>query len=278
MKIAFLFMAHHLPDQLFRLIKTLQFSDFYFYIHVDLKSDINQFKHISSIPQVNLISGRKKVYWGKISQVEAELNLLNTAIHSDADRYIMLSGVDYPIVSNEKILAFFENNQHEYLSYSFLGPGGWEAAAIRYQRYYVEQPVIQKCIELASKFIPNRKMPNHFRPFGGATWWNLTRDCCEYLLDYENNHPEVMKFFSTTLCPDEMFFQTILLNSPFCERIVNNDLRYIDWSDCASGKSNSPNILTVNDFYRINNSGKLFARKFDATVDSKILDMIDHIR
>ncbi|EGE1074208.1 glycosyl transferase, partial [Escherichia coli] len=30
-------------------------------------------------------------------------------------------------------------------------------------------------------------------------------------------------------CIDEMFFQSLLLNSPFKKSIVNNNLRYIKW-------------------------------------------------
>jgi hypothetical protein len=278
MKIAYLILSHHYPEQLSRMINALISEGTLFFVHVDLKTDIQPYHQLLNTDQVEFIAERVKVYWSKYSIVEAELNLIRAALKTDADYFVLLSGVDYPIVSNSEIHAFFEGNGYEYFSSSFLGSGGWEAAAARYQRFYVDQPWLQKIIDIAGGLIPKRKMPDHLRPYGGATWWNLTRDCCEYVLNYAAAHPNIMKFYSYTNCPDEMFFQTTILNSPFSERVVNNDLRYVDWSDCAAGKSFSPNLLTKVDFEKICKSGKLFARKFDASVDWAILDMIDQIR
>lgn len=73
--------------------------------------------------------------------------------------------------------------------------------------------------------------------------------------------------------PDEIFFQTILLNSSLASDIVNDDMRYIEWKDPNSG---SPSVLDMNDFPGLANSPKLFARKFDEEVDVEILDRIDH--
>jgi hypothetical protein len=72
------------------------------------------------------------------------------------------------------------------------------------------------------------------------------------------------------LIPDELFFQTIVLHSPFADTVVNDNLRYIDWS-----RRPAPAILHAQDFPSLIGSGKLFARKFDANVDARILDMLD---
>jgi hypothetical protein len=53
---------------------------------------------------------------------------------------------------------------------------------------------------------------------------------------------------------------------------VNDNLRYIAWQDLDAG---SPAILRKADFARLVSSPKLFARKFDATVDAEVLDLID---
>jgi hypothetical protein len=72
--------------------------------------------------------------------------------------------------------------------------------------------------------------------------------------------------------PDEIFFQTIILNSSFARRAVNDNLRYIEWKDPDAG---SPAILRKSDFQKLASSSKLFARKFDMTVDTEVLDFID---
>jgi hypothetical protein len=63
----------------------------------------------------------------------------------------------------------------------------------------------------------------------------------------------------------------MLMNSPYKNEIINNNLRYIDFSS----KKANPKVLTVDDFPKFTGSGKLFARKFDQNVDNAVLDMID---
>ncbi|NJN99140.1 MAG: hypothetical protein HC875_36125 [Anaerolineales bacterium] len=72
--------------------------------------------------------------------------------------------------------------------------------------------------------------------------------------------------------PDELFFQTVLLNSPLRDTIVNDDLKHIQWSTPTSAH---PDIFSKEDFEKLNRSPKLFARKFDTKHDTVILDLID---
>ena len=46
--------------------------------------------------------------------------------------------------------------------------------------------------------------------------------------------PEILEFFKHTVCPDESFFQTIVMNSPF-KTTQKNNLTFVDWSE---GKRN----------------------------------------
>ncbi|MEH2007739.1 MAG: hypothetical protein V7K81_21880, partial [Nostoc sp.] len=78
--------------------------------------------------------------------------------------------------------------------------------------------------------------------------------------------------FNYTYCPDELFYQILILNSPFKEKIINTSLTYLEWSNV---NSLHPKILEKNDFEKLRESEKLFARKFDMTIDPDILDIID---
>jgi hypothetical protein len=71
--------------------------------------------------------------------------------------------------------------------------------------------------------------------------------------------------------PDELFFQTIMLSTPLADSVENEFLHYMDWSDGSA----HPAILRVADLPKLKASGMLFARKFDASVDSEILDLLD---
>ncbi len=70
---------------------------------------------------------------------------------------------------------------------------------------------------------------------------------------------------------DEFLIPTIVMNSPFAEKTLNDNLRYIDWSEGGS----NPKVFTVKDFTALKNSDKLIARKFDCLLDCEILNAID---
>lgn len=76
-----------------------------------------------------------------------------------------------------------------------------------------------------------------------------------------------MPYFEQVTIPDEMFFQSILLNSPLRDTIVNDDQRFIKWP--------GPSVLGVGEFDELRQAPDLFARKFDETVDTAVLDRID---
>ncbi|EJX06834.1 glycosyl transferase family protein [gut metagenome] len=67
-----------------------------------------------------------------------------------------------------------------------------------------------------------------------------------------------------TLCPDEIFVQTVAWNSPFKEHLFHLDdanignMRLIDW------KRGHPYVWHKDDLQELKQSDKLFARKFSS--------------
>ncbi len=116
-----------------------------------------------------------------------------------------------------------------------------------------------------------RALPAGLEPFTGSAHWCLSRACLEQVAELRTSRPGVVQFFRRVAVPDETFFQTVLLSSPLAGTVVNDDLRYIDWS----GGSNSPRVLTSQDLGVLLESGDLFARKFDPRVDAAVLDGLD---
>jgi len=125
---------------------------------------------------------------------------------------------------------------------------------------------------LAGKISLRRKFPAGMQPFYGGSYWCLTRESVEYVFEFVQQHSDFVNYFSKYVhIPDEIFFQTILLNSPFKVCLVNDDRRWIDFSKHGA----NPEILEKNDFKRLIHTEDLFARKFDMTMDREVLDMID---
>lgn len=73
------------------------------------------------------------------------------------------------------------------------------------------------------------------------------------------------KYFRYSQCADELFVQTILINSPRIEKIIDSNLRCIDW------KRGNPYTFKLEDYEMLMGSNKLFARKFDISVDRDII-------
>lgn len=92
----------------------------------------------------------------------------------------------------------------------------------------------------------------------GSQWWCLSGKTISWLTDYLDRHPEYYRYMCGCLCPDESFFQTLVMASPNANN-RKDYLHYVDWSE---GKS-SPKVLIDSDYDTVMQSGYLMARKFD---------------
>ena len=103
---------------------------------------------------------------------------------------------------------------------------------------------------------------------------NIEMGCwyLRYLLDYFDNHPNVQKVFKTGFCPDEFWVQTILYNSSFKERMVQDVHRHMIWER----RFNSyPAILNEGDFNEINDGDYHFCRKTIPGISDKLIEMLN---
>ena len=117
--------------------------------------------------------------------------------------------------------------------------------------------------------IIKRLAPNSVQYFFGSSWWCLNNKTIMWIEEYIHQHPEFQRFFEKSLCADECFFQTLVMNSPYISS-VKPYLHYIKWE---KGKS-SPEILKLDDYDNCIISGKLIARKFDIDIDREIINKL----
>lgn len=267
MKLCILIHAHKNVCQLNRLINKLSNPNVVIYVNIDKKSDIN----INQIDnKAKLIKRRINIQWGRFSQVEAILTSLKEIVSSESFDYLtLISGQDYPIKTIDDILHFFKSNpRKEYMQFASATNDNETLRRIQY--YYFKNDFVTKCLMV---FMRKLNLKRHFVenliPYKGSSWWSLSYDCINYILTASNN--KYINFFKTCFAPDEMFFHSIVLNSPYKTNVVNNDCVYIDWSEHLK----NPKLLTSTDFNKLMESNDLFARKFDMSVDANILELID---
>lgn len=278
MKIGILIAAHSNETQLRRLINVLK-NDFEIFVHIDNKSNIpvDLFADDQNVHTIKL----HKVYWGSINQVKATLSLLDLAYSHSCDYYVFISGIDLPVKSNLEIIAEIKKNpQSIYMDYAELPRKDWnhEGGLDRFRLFYENMKnrneltfeslfwflirKLQKLLNLRRKLLP-------ITYYGGMNWINFSKEVVAHILLYLKNNPEYLKRFERTLCCDEVFFQTLIMNSEFASKVVNNSKRYIEYD---KGGPENPRILRMKDYDKIIASDAWFARKFDDKIDAAVIE------
>lgn len=266
--IAIIICAHKNKNQVQRLINRLKHKEIDIYIHIDKKFNVDKFDNAKTLKT------RYDVKWGDDTLVNCTIDFLEEVQNKKYSHYIFISGQDYPIVSPDTIVNFFKKHKNtDFLEYAKIGtqPKEWNILN-RYNYYRFDNRLLNF---ISRKLWSKREIFKNQPHYGGSVWWMLTDNSIRYITS-QYRKLNLHKKIKHTVCIDEVIIQTILCNSKYKENIVNDNYRYIDWSDHKQGKNDgNPNILTKKDYKKIINSGKFFARKFEETIDSEILDMLD---
>lgn len=288
MKIAFLIQCHKNPEQIKKLINALSHDNIDIYIHVDKKSSIKE-KLKQNDEKIFFIDDKYRcdVKWGTYSQVEATLSLLKAATNKGIyDYYWLISGQDFPLVPSTDIVEFFSKNEYEYINLFNSKNNGCSHTnnydkrnEIVFSDWMFKRDLLHRIIRRSwvgitggynhTFTIFKRKNNLAMNFYFGSSWWCLSGKLIDYIMKYLSEHPEYEKFYRNTSCPDESFFQTLVMNSPFAKN-VKEYLHYIDWSEGNS----SPKNLTISDIDSMFSSKKMMARKIDSEIDNKIINEI----
>lgn len=277
MRLAFLIQCHKNAEQINCLLDVLKNDNVDFYIHLDKKSNIeNQIQKRDDIYFLSECE-RINVKWGTFSQIEATLNLLNKAISvKKYDYYFLISGQDFPIRTVEILLGFLTDNEN--CNYLNLFPS-LNNGLLKQNNYDRRNQIVFNDWLLKRAFLIHvikrlwvavtggynrtfklfqRKNNLNVKFYFGSQWWCLSSEFICYLRKYLAETPQYVEFFKKTSCPDESFFQTLLMNSPYADT-RRDYLHYIDWS----GEKNSPKNLSIDDLPLILKSNKFMTRKID---------------
>jgi Core-2/I-Branching enzyme len=276
MRVAHLVITYTDPLQTERMIRRMEHPDFDFYIHVDKKMDINSHLFLAKIPNVYLIKDRVNVVWAGYKTVEATLRSVKEIFNTGRSyEYIhLMSGQDYPIKSAAFIHDFFSaRNGKEFLQFEHFDEWADESYP-RIREYHLTNynfPGRYYFQWLMNKLLPVRKSPLPMEYYGSSMFWALTAGCLRYIIDLIDKNTRLRRFMQLTWGSDEFLFQTLVMNSSFKKNVVNDNLLFLDRDKGAP----HPNVLTFNHLQELLNSEKLFARKFDISKDSIVLDNLD---
>ena len=281
-KHAILVVAYKNIEQILEYIELLD-EDFYFYIQVDAKSKISQerIEKLRLSKNVKFIEKIYKVNWGGKSFIDVLLLLAKEALKDKNIKYIHTSSeADLPLQSPKYIKEFFIKNEgKQFLDIFSLPDDRWPNGGLdRFNLYnFYDQfnaktkigfKIIMSLLKIQNIIGINRNITKNSPPlYGGSTWLSLSYSCMKYAVNYADENPKFMKSLENTFAAEEIYFQTVLMQSPFQNDLVNDNLFYIDW-EFRNG--NSPANLDISDLEKLKASEKLFARKIQAPISDNL--------
>ena len=276
MDTVFLILIHRNSNQLRRLINALSVGNSIIYLHLDLKINIRLFDEYQNKSNIIFIKNRIKISWGAYSMVQSVVNSFKEIMpYFDKTQYVsLISGQDYPLMTNKEMSLFLKRNQGKAFFEFYSVYDEWVEAKLRLEKFHLTNfyfPGSTMLETLLNSCLPKRLPPKELTYVGRSQWFTITIEHIKYIINYLESHPHIKRFFSLTWGSDEIVFQSILYSSHYKDQLINNNLRYIYWSQGGA----SPKILKIEDTEKIGHSGKFFARKFDTDIDSEILDWID---
>jgi hypothetical protein len=271
-RIAYVVLMHAKPHQAARLVRRLSTDRSTFLVHVDRRAPTSvedeMRRATTGVDGVSFLK-RRRCFWGGFGMVRATLGGIDQLIRTgvDFDHVVLVSGQDYPLRPAHEIERYLgAAAASSFMSVGTL-PEVWSDEA----HWRTEQWHLVSYTALHVPVPWRRRLPGGLVPYGGEAWVVLSRAVAVHIAGFARENPRFVRFFEHVLHPDEIFFQTILMNSDLRHTVVNDHLRYVDWT----ASPGHPAVLTAADFGALIRSGKLLARKFDDDVDLTILDDLD---
>lgn len=247
-----------------------------FYIHVDLKSDIEEIKTDFSLELGNVfwIEKRVSINWGGFSIVQAILNLLEVSLANiENGHFHLLSGncvfLEDIATIGKKMECYSENTIFLELTNSlrrryrirFDTPH----ADTKIQRNYLGR-FLTKFYQYLDKLLPIKSPILMRAPFGNM-WFSANRGGMNLLFSLVTE--KEIKYFQRKLVPDEHFFQYIILSNNL-ECFLESNYRYINFI----GEANHPELLDLDVLLNLDKGKYWIARKVNNDVALNYLDRL----
>ena len=223
-----------------------------------------------------MLGQRVNVNWAGYSMVQAEFILFRKAFANGPYAYYhLISGADLPIKSQDYIHAECERLQGtEFVAFA---PATKAEVDYRVQHWFLfpedfrSKNLVKKGLRYlflaAQDLLRTRRTDITVKK--GSQWCSLTQGFVSYLIAQES---QVRNLFTHTFCPDELFIQTVISNSPFADKVktapseFDGNMRYIKWKDGELFP------IVKDDLADLRQSDKWFARKFSSQ-DKSLLEV-----
>ena len=272
---AYLLLCHKNPKQINIFInQLLRYGDCDIYIHMDIKSK-SLCNQIKKNERVHCFS-KYNVRWGSFEIVLAGLYLMKKAIDSNNTytHFYFGTGQDllvknglYDYLGQSSADAFIHikgeitNNNRAAARYLISWP---KKLMIRddWHPYRFIRIAIQLLCSVGIKTYPNKeKLLQTPKFYEGHTWFIAKNEVIKYIVDYCSEHKDYVNYWKNSLASDLMFFQTIIMNSPYKDNL-EDELMYVNFGK-TFGTMNHPLTITMENCKELKNGKWFCARKFE---------------
>ena len=267
MRLAYSISGYKLPNQFRWLIDALWHPDDIFAIHIDARTSKSVFlamqKVVNNRPNVFFIK-REPIIWMGMGLVRAEMTAIARLleIKPTFDYLINLSMQDYPIKSRHEIITSLEQN---------LGQNYIRMLALKDQPIAIRRRPSLMSFEVGDRLLKTplpRFIPKDIHINFKGSWWRvISAEFCQWLVSSAETE-KYMAFLKNVQTPDEFFFQNLIMASPYKDTLSGDYRHIIFWS----GKTGSPDTITMAHMDEIKQSNMWFTRKVDETVDPVLLE------
>ncbi|XP_077412937.1 xylosyltransferase 1-like isoform X1 [Vanacampus margaritifer] len=287
-RLAFVLVVHGRASRQFqRLFKAIYHTAHFYYIHVDQRSNFLQ-REVALLARqyanVRVTPWRMATIWGGASLLSMYLRAMEDLLDMrdwSWDFFVNLSAADYPVRTNDQLVAFLSKHRH----HNFIKSHGRDNA-----RFIRKQGLDRLFLECDTHMwrLGDRKIPQGIAVDGGSDWFLLNRAFVDYVVRSTDELVSGLKrFYTFTLLPAESFFHTVLENSALCGSMVDNNLRLTNWNRKLGCKCQykhivdwcgcSPNDFKPADMPRFLQTSRptFFARKFEASISQEVINQLD---
>lgn len=307
--LAILLLVHKNCDQVKRLVLKLQNNDVDIYIHCDKRWEDGYMELLSLASEsVFIIDHRFETNLDTWQLIEAPMEMIRYTkiINRKYKYYSLLSGQDYLLHPIEEIVnnlqklypkpiidctPYDKRNwiYHKFSSYRYFAnidskinsrmKRGVLRKIVKFPFYFME-----KIISIFKNPYKDLKKYN-IDLYGGSAWWILPLDIINFAYNEYMKKSKYIKILSKTYTPEETFFQIMAKLSPLSylvqcnpkDMVLQNCKTYAYFFNDKKPFKGHPYEFTVADIDVLNEcrNNFYFARKFDSTIDYKVLDYID---
>lgn len=235
---------------------------------------------------------RVRVNWGGYTQVVSQRNMILYAMKSQYNykRIVMLTGTDYPTVSNEELIYTLCNTDKEFIigfdiNHEEYRPGRrpphqdrflyvWRYDNGKYVRGLINRLKIHRV-----KNVDNFEYQYYY----GSEYWCLSYQCLTDLMSIWDRDKKLQHIMKFVFAPSESWIHTLFFNSSYADK----GIKYSDYEH-REVASLSPleyfyyvgrvKILEDEDYEAIVASGKMFCRKVIAGQSDGLIKLLNEKR